>query len=47
MNDSACEKFEDAKGVTRHRKSKKNRQHNDEKEEDKYNTLQNTKVWTT
>ena len=47
MNDSAYEKFEDAKGVTRRCKSKKNRQHNDEKEEVKYNTLQNTKAWTT
>lgn len=47
MNDIVYEKFEYDKEVTRRRKSNKSRQLNNEKEEKKYNTLQNTKAWTT
>ena len=43
-NNDVQEEFEDTKGVIRIRKSKKDRQHNDQKKNDKRKTIY--KTWT-
>jgi len=46
MNTGIKEEFEDTKGVIRFRKSKKNRQHNGQKKQDKRtnNDIQNIQI---